>query len=506
MILLDIAAKLIPRVANKATLYLDRASGRLRATRSDGTTWEGEDTARKNQPNGYPGLDENGHIAYDQLGTGEPDGTKFLRDDGTWAVPPGGGGGTSDHALLSHLAWTASAHTGTANRFAVFGVGGAAAELAYPSTGLVGWTGTAWQAVTVSAPLGYSAGTLSLSYGTGLTVSGGALVVDTSVIATIAGVASYAQPLDSGLTSLTAADASAGLPYVTGANVWANASYSGMFSVVSGAWKVIGLRESGGTDLSIGGISGTKLLGVQSNTIGGVTVGTGLSLAAGVLSLNGTSPSNTDFNPVFAKFFAITTDGDSLRGDGMTVTTGGTLAAANTTTRPFTSLSTATTLSATATAYTQTAACRMGFAGTLYFRIQTASSIASIRFWLGLRQSSGGIGTGATAGCPIVCLSYDSSVSGNWRIVNKDSTTQTAVDSGVAVATSTEYYGYIRTDSSGSYLAIAVAGAALPAEVANTSNPPSSTTDLGVSCTVVNLSAGTARRMDLNSIYYIARY
>lgn len=42
----------------------------------------------------------------------------------------GAGGGGSDHAALSNLAWTASAHTGTANRVAAFGGGGAAAELA----------------------------------------------------------------------------------------------------------------------------------------------------------------------------------------------------------------------------------------------------------------------------------------------------------------------------------------------------------------------------------------
>jgi len=77
-------------------------------------------------------------------------------------VETSGGGGSSDHAALSHLGWTVSGHTGTASRFAVFDSGGAAAYLALPSTGLVAWTGSAWAAATVSAPLAYSAGTLSI--------------------------------------------------------------------------------------------------------------------------------------------------------------------------------------------------------------------------------------------------------------------------------------------------------------------------------------------------------
>ena len=130
----------------------------------------------------------------------------------------GGGGGTSDHALLSHLAWTASAHTGTASRFAVFSGSGAAAELTYPSTGIVGWTGSTWQAVVVSAPLLYSAGTLSISIGSGLTTSGGALVADTSVLATQSWVSAGYQPLDSDLTAL--GGLGNGLPYRS-AGTWA---------------------------------------------------------------------------------------------------------------------------------------------------------------------------------------------------------------------------------------------------------------------------------------------
>jgi hypothetical protein len=49
----------------------------------------------------------------------------------------GGGGGTTDHAALtSNLAWTSSAHTGTASTLAGFDGGGAAAEVAIPTGGI----------------------------------------------------------------------------------------------------------------------------------------------------------------------------------------------------------------------------------------------------------------------------------------------------------------------------------------------------------------------------------
>ena len=70
-----------------------------------------------------------------------------------------GGGGTSDHAGLTHLAWTSSGHTGTASRLAYFDGSGAAAYL---------------------------------SAGSGLSVSGTSLVVDTSIIATVSSLSAYA--------------------------------------------------------------------------------------------------------------------------------------------------------------------------------------------------------------------------------------------------------------------------------------------------------------------------
>lgn len=42
-------------------------------------------------------------IPASQLGSGTPDGTKFLRDDNVWAAP-GGGPGATDHGALTGLA------------------------------------------------------------------------------------------------------------------------------------------------------------------------------------------------------------------------------------------------------------------------------------------------------------------------------------------------------------------------------------------------------------------
>ena len=58
-------------------------------------------TTRKNAANGYAGLDAFSLIDPDQLGSGVRDGTKFLRDDGTWQA--GGGGGVTDHGALTGL-------------------------------------------------------------------------------------------------------------------------------------------------------------------------------------------------------------------------------------------------------------------------------------------------------------------------------------------------------------------------------------------------------------------
>ena len=55
----------------------------------------------KGTPNGYASLGASGRVPVSQLGSGTPDGTKFLRDDGTFAAPGGGGGASKDSIVIS---------------------------------------------------------------------------------------------------------------------------------------------------------------------------------------------------------------------------------------------------------------------------------------------------------------------------------------------------------------------------------------------------------------------
>lgn len=102
----------------------------------------------------------------------------FLREDGTWSAP-GGGGGSSDHATLTNLPWTSSGHTGTASRVAGFSGAGAAtyyqigADLQAYDAGLAALASFASTGIVVATAADtWAARTIAVS-GTGLSISNG---------------------------------------------------------------------------------------------------------------------------------------------------------------------------------------------------------------------------------------------------------------------------------------------------------------------------------------------
>lgn len=121
-------SKRVAVVANFAMLFYSTIRRRLQVVAPDGQVLDVEHTARQGVAGGYPGLNGDGYVFTAQLGSGATGaGSRFLADDYTWKV--GGGGGVTDHAALTSLGWTASGHTGTANRIAGFDGSNAATYL-----------------------------------------------------------------------------------------------------------------------------------------------------------------------------------------------------------------------------------------------------------------------------------------------------------------------------------------------------------------------------------------
>ena len=352
----------------------------------------------------------------------------------------GGGGGTSNHAALTHLSWSSSAHTGTANRIAAFDGSGNASYLQ------VGVDVQAYDAgLTALAALGnglpYRTGGTwgAYSLGTGLQTSGSSIRLDPTVY----------QPLDTDLTAL-AALSSTGLIARTGSGTVATRSVA----VGSGLLVVNG-----------DGVSGDPTITLDA---------TAPSPAVAVTRMVRAQPvSNT-----------VQWDGDT----GFTTGVGATLTQYLTDTLVGVQ---AAILNANSNwpIRTNVANYRIGHKGTLKVRFRSDSGgTSNHRWWIGYQVSAGTGSTPSGQGCG---LNYDPAISANWQAYAYDGTTITRTDTGVAYASSTQYYAQVRTDSSGVYVKVWVAGGTEPAETSHTTNMPAASTNMYQQTVCFRTAAGT---------------
>lgn len=123
-------------------------------------------TADRGQPFGVPTLDGSALVLKNQLGTGTASSTTFLRGDGVWAVPAGGGGGGADEGWLltgtdiSLETTTSKVVVGALPTIAKFGIKG---DVATDVTAII--RAAAAQSVDI-LEIQDSAGTILFSFGT----------------------------------------------------------------------------------------------------------------------------------------------------------------------------------------------------------------------------------------------------------------------------------------------------------------------------------------------------
>lgn len=198
--------------------------------------------SEKGAASGYAGLDAGSLVPVGNMGTGAPDGTKFLRDDRTWVTPSSGGAPTTaqyltlaaDGTLTQERVFTVSTgilgvDSGAGAAYTIrFGFAGEAdGDIPYRTGGV--WTHPALstlavppgRTITCTSPL-FIDGGASADFSANRTFS---IQVATAAQNGYLSSADWStfngkQSTDPGLTSLLAADTAFGLVYPTAANTW----------------------------------------------------------------------------------------------------------------------------------------------------------------------------------------------------------------------------------------------------------------------------------------------
>ena len=473
-------------------------------------------------------------------------GATVALENGAAKVTISGGGGSSNHATLSHLSWTASGHERTGgpatNSVAGFDSSGAAVYLTGRDVCNTVLTTRGDMMVRDAT----EATRLSIGAANRLLMSDGTdpAWASPADVRTALDLATYYQPLDAGLTSLTAADASAGLPYVSAANTWASATYAGMLSIVSGAWKVIGLRESGGTDLTMGAVADGTVLRRSGTSIVGAAIGSVLQAWASILdaiaALSSTGLiARTGSGTVAARTLTAGDGIDVTYGDGVSgnptvavqasvkgfqlyelftvIQPQGTVApnvdgvgASITSTGLYGVNPSEADFPCTQYGDASATGCRFYVLG--YFRIEAGTTTTDILFKMG---------SDISAGITVVHIGFSSNASlltadptghrytirwargtdTNWQLSVKDNTTQTLVDTGVAVTA--DYYYAVRfvastssvavQISAGSTVATAKSGIDAAGSTSTSSNLPLTANDLYAIFSMQRSAASTSR-------------
>lgn len=390
-------------------------------------------------------------------------------------TPPGGGGGGG--------AWTGSGYTGTASRIAGFSGAGAAAE--YTGAGVLDLLLTTrgdlplrGAGTTARLPVG-AANYMLLSDGTDPAWASPASV------RTALDLATYYQPLDADLTALAALGD--GIP-VRASGTWSASTADTVVSDAAGANGIVVRTSAGavtartvtagdGITITNGdGVSGNPTIAVQQSV-----KGFQLYQLFTVIQPQGVSVPNVD-------------------GVGATITSSG-LYSVNPSEAGF-----------PCTQYGDASAAGSRFYVLGYFRIEAATMTTDILFKMG---------SDISAGITVVHIGFSSSTSvgsadptghrytirwargtdTNWQLSVKDGTTQTLVDTGVAVTA--DYYYAVRfvastasvavQISAGSTVATAKSGIDAAGTTSTSSNLPLSANDLYAIFSMQRSVASTSR-------------